>query len=137
VEQLYPKKADMDRWVKEGEERFVRALEKVVGPFLQLEEDSMRPIREFPEPVGEAARAYLLVDLNAAMVARELGLEKPEDLLAALKGNARLRELGLLPLVNGKEIKREDWDVVVGGTSLFQDVARLLGLGEPPLRDLK
>lgn len=131
VRALYPEKKVMDDLVKADEERFVAALEKTIGPFLQVGEDAKRPIREFGEPVGEVTRAYLLKDVSLDRAAAELGVEKPDALAGMIKGNPALKELGVLPLANGKTVKRDDWEAVDLTASLFQDVALALRLGTP------
>jgi Planctomycete cytochrome C len=130
VEKLYPEAKVMIDLLAEDEDRFVKSLEKLVKPCLQVEEDAGRPIREFSEPVGESARRYLLQEITLETAAYELGLDKPERLAGMIQGNRALKELGLLPLANGKTIKRDDWEAK-DGTSLFQDVALALELGSP------
>lgn len=130
VRRLYPDKKAMDDLLKADEDRFVAGLEKAVGPFLKLGEDAKRPLRDFGEPVGEVSRAYLLADVTLEKAANELGIDKPETLAGMIKGNQKLKELGLLPLANGKVLKRDDWESK-DGTSLYQDVARLLGIATP------
>ncbi len=130
VLRLYPEVKAMANRVKANEDRFVGALEKVIGPFLQVDDDKETPIREFAEPVGEVMRRYLLQDVSCEVAAFELGLAKPTELAGLIKGNQKLKELGLMPLATGQVIKRGDWEAIAG-TSLFQDVARELQLGTP------
>ena len=94
-------------------------------------EEKSKELREFPEPVGEAAQLYRLADLDLTAVALELDIAKPEELKAAIAGNKRLREMGLAPLLqeNGV-VKRQDWEAR-GARSLFQRVALELGKGSP------
>ena len=85
--------------LKDDEKRFLQALEKATGPFLQVGADKEKPLTDsFPEPVGEIARLYGLLDLDLTMTACELGIEKPEELTDLIQRNKRLRELGLGPL---------------------------------------
>lgn len=130
VRRLYPEQKVLDGWVKKDEDRFVRALEEATGRFLKVAEDRDRPIREFAEPVGEAARVYLLADVSLAKAAYELGLDKPERLAGMIQGTRELRELGLLPLATGRGLRRDDWEAV-DGTSLFQETAKHLEIGTP------
>lgn len=130
VRRLYPEKKEMDELLKADAERFVAALDKTVGPFLKVEEDKDRPVRDFAEPVGDRTRAYLLTDVTLTMAAYELGIDKPETLAGMIRGNQKLKEIGLLPLASGKVLKRDDWEAL-DGTSLFQDVALALGIGTP------
>ena len=130
VQQLYPPQATLDRLVQEDGKRFLGALERATGPFLQAGADREQPLRDFAEPVGEVARAYLLKDLGPAEAAYELGLERPEQLRSLIEGSAALRALGLAPLAAGRTIRRDEWETL-DGTSLFQKVARELQLGSP------
>jgi hypothetical protein len=131
VLKLYPEKAAMDDLVKQDEERFVKALEKTVGPFLKVGPDRDKPIREFGEPVGEVTRAYLLKDVSLERAAAELGIEKADVLAGMVRGNPELKEIGVLPPANGKTVKRDDWEAVDVTASLFQDVALHLRIGTP------
>jgi hypothetical protein len=47
-----------------------------------------------------------------------------------IRGNQQLKIIGMLPLANGKPLRRDDWEAP-DGTSLYQDVARALGIGTP------
>lgn len=132
VERLYPQEKVMAETVSADEGRFLIALEKATGPFLRVGADKDRTIREFAEPIGEVARTYALVDLGATEAALELGLEKPDSLLDLIRALPKLRKLGLGPLTSAGTIKREEWEVI-DGVSLFQEVARELGLGTPYL----
>jgi serine/threonine-protein kinase len=130
VQQLYPPQATLDRLVRDDGKRFLDALERATGPFLRVGPDRDQAVRDFPEPVGEVARAYLLKDLGPAEAAYELGLERPEQLRSMIEGSAALRALGLAPLTAGRSIRRDEWETL-DGTSLFQKVARELQLGSP------
>jgi serine/threonine-protein kinase len=132
VERLYPPAEEMSGKFKADEERYLAALQKAVGPFLLVGADKDRPIRELPEPVGEVARTYALVDLGATEAALELGLEKLDSLPDLIRALPKLRRLGLGPLASGGLVKREEWEVI-DGVSLFQEAARELGLGTPYL----
>jgi serine/threonine-protein kinase len=126
VQRLYPGQRTLDELLKEDSDRFVRAVERVTGPFLKDEGDRNKD----QEPVGETARQYRLVDLTAAEAAAELGLKDAGELVERLKGNRKLRELGLAPLLTGGAIKRHDWEALPG-TSLFHLTARELEVGTP------
>jgi serine/threonine-protein kinase len=130
VQQLYPPQATLDRQVRQDGDRFLAALGRATGPFLQVGEDRPRPLADFPEPVGETARGYLLKDLGLAEAAYELGLEQPEQLRSMIEGSRALRSLGLAPLAAGRSIRRDEWETL-DGTSLFQKAARELQLGSP------
>jgi serine/threonine-protein kinase len=130
VRQLYPTDTVWKKLLQGDEERFLTSLEKAIGPFVRVAQDKEKPIKQFPEPVGDLARRYKLADLKLIDVALELGLEKPEILEISIKANSSLRELGLATLVKGGAIKRAEWERI-GATSLFQRVARELELGHP------
>jgi serine/threonine-protein kinase len=130
VRRLYRPQEELDRLLRQDGERFLTALGLATGPYLLVGEDRTRPLRDFPEPVGEAARSYLLKDLGPAEAAYELGLEKPAWLRALIEGSRALRALGLAPLAAGRSIRRDEWETL-DGTSLFQKAARELQLGTP------
>jgi len=129
VKELYPPSKVMDDWLKQDEQRFLTALEKVAGPFLKIEEDQDKSIRDFPEPVGKLAVRYL-ADLDPREIALELGIEKVEILQAKIEANRELLKLGLGTLIQkpAGSMKREKWETL-DGTSLFQDVAVELRIG--------
>jgi serine/threonine-protein kinase len=130
VRRLYPEQAAMDKLARKDTDRFLRALEEAAGPFLKVGADKDKPITDFTEPVGEIARLYRLVDLDLTMVACELDVENPKDLLTNL-GEKRVRELKLGALLKeGGVVKRAEWERV-GATSLQQRVARELERGTP------
>jgi hypothetical protein len=132
VQRLYPEKREMEEKVKEDRDRFLRALEKAVGPFLLVAEDKDKKLTDFTaEPVGTLSFQYRVADLDLAMVACELDIAKPEELKGMIQGNRRLREMGLASLLQpGGTIKRHDWEGR-GGRSLMQRVAAELGIGKP------
>lgn len=141
---LYAKPDAMAAKLKEDSERFTGALLRTVSPFMKLDEKlaefqkdpknkgmTMTDVaKKVENPVGESARRYLLNDVDLAMAAAELGFQNPEELATIIKYNARLQALGLMPLANGKLIKRGDWEAI-DGFSLFQDVARELKIMSP------
>ena len=131
VERLFPEKAAMDKLLGRDEARFLKALDEATGPFLKVGDDRDKDIRDFAEPIGAVARAYLK-DLGPAEVAGELGLGDLKDLTTRIQANPRLRQLGLAPLLQGAAIKRTEWDSLEGRfISTFQEVARELELGTP------
>ncbi len=128
MQRLYPDAKKMGAWLAEDEDRFMRALEKAVGPFYRDEASQQKPLKDFTEPIGEIARLYTFAPVNLATVACELGfaeLEKPDKLLFIL-GEKRLKELRLGPLAAGGAIDRTFWETG-RGMSLYQRVARDLG----------
>jgi serine/threonine-protein kinase len=131
VRQLYVQPEVMDRLVKKDEERFVRALEEAMGPFLKTGADKDKDIRDFPEPISALARWYLVQELGAEEAARELGLPDVKKLQVAIQANGRLEELGLGPLAQDASIKRETWETLKSFVSPFQEAARELKTGTP------
>jgi serine/threonine-protein kinase len=131
VFQLHPPQEAMDRLVERDKELFLRALDRVVGPFLKVGDDKAKPIESFPEPVGKVAEVYTR-DLAPHEVALELGIENVELLKAKIGANRELLKLGLGTIAQEKPgpLKREKWEAV-DGTSLFQEVAAELRLGTP------
>jgi serine/threonine-protein kinase len=127
VKRLYPPRALMLKYVYEDSDLFLAALEKAVRPFL-AGADRDKPIKDVAEPIGELVRTYYNPDLTLAVAAYELGYQKPDDLKVAIRGNEKLRELGLRTLLGGGLLKREDWDQHVG-SSLYHRAARHLGIG--------
>jgi Planctomycete cytochrome C len=130
VQRLYPESEQMAKYTKRDTDRFVRALEEATGPFLKVGADEKKPITEFNEPIGEIARLYRNVDLDLAMVAYELDLENPKDLVTKL-GEKKLKDLELGTLLREKGvIKRAEWEGG-RGTSRLQKTATALEHGSP------
>lgn len=130
VQALYPKHDAMDAILAKDENRFLKALEKATGPFLKQGPDADRPIRDFAECVNPVALQYQR-DLTPADAASELGIQNPEDLQVMVRGNKRLSQLGLGQFKDGAPIKRDQWDSMLEGDSLFQKTAKELELGTP------
>ncbi|MGC1723199.1 MAG: hypothetical protein WA746_29825 [Isosphaeraceae bacterium] len=120
VERLHPAADEMDRLLTQDEDLFLRKLDEAIGPFLHSGELANADIRELlrriNEPIGAVARQYA-GDLNAESVAAELGLGGVDSLQGAIRGNPKLQELGLGPLLDNHALKRELWDAA--GLSLF------------------
>jgi serine/threonine-protein kinase len=133
VQRLHRASADFSVLMKDDEDRFLAALDRAVGPFLEVGPDKDRNIRDFTdEPIGRVARVYHR-DLTLQDVAAELGLANIEVLSKSIAGNNRLRELGLGVLSNGGTLKRDAWSSVQQRLSPFQRVALELDLGSPHL----
>jgi serine/threonine-protein kinase len=120
VEQLYAPPAEMDQLLKQDGDRFVRALEKTVGPYQAGTAE---------EPIGAVARPFLKKGIDLETAARELGLPDTETLRKAIETNRTLRQLGLEPLVHGNAIQRATWEQIQDNQSIFQRVAGELRLG--------
>ncbi len=131
VERLFPSQEGMAKLLAKDEARFLNALDQAAGAFLKQGDDKDKAIRDFPEMIGAVARGYLK-DLNADDVAAELALGDPKTLPALIRSNARLRQLGLGPLVDGGTVKRSEWDSLEGRfLSTFHEAALELELGTP------
>jgi len=128
VERLYSPPEEMDKLLAQDEDLFLRKLDEAVGPFLRSGElanaDIRELVRRINEPIGAVARQYA-GDLNAESVAAELGLGGVDSLTGAIRGNPKLQELGLGPLLDNHALKRELWDAA--GLSLFHRVLPELG----------
>ena len=134
VLEIYPTHEEMQKLVRSDSEVFLRASEKIFGPFLKIGNDSGKAIGDFPEPVGKVAEMYSR-DLTPNEIAFELGIEKSELLQAKIEANRELLRFGLGTIVQQPPgtIKREKWESKEG-TSLMQDVASELRLGLPIVR---
>ena len=128
VERLHPPANEMDRLLAQDEDLFLRKLDEAIGPFLRSGELAKADIRELVrrvnEPIGAVARRYA-GDLNAESVAAELELGGVDSLQGAIRGNPKLQELGLGPLLDNHALKRELWDAA--GLSLFHRVVPEFG----------
>jgi serine/threonine-protein kinase len=131
VRRLYAPPAAMAKLLEDDEKRFLNALDRATGAFLKVGPDANKDIKEFKEVLGPIARRYLLAEVNAADAALELGVKDRATLSTAIKTNDELRRLGLLPLVQGRSVKREVWESRKGLISPFQQVAHKLELGTP------
>jgi serine/threonine-protein kinase len=130
VQELYPRQEDMDVLLNKDENRFLKALELATGPFLKVGPDADRPIRDFAEVVSPVALQYQR-DLTATEAALELGIQNPAHLPIMVRANKTLAQFGLGQFKDGATIKREQWDSMLEGDSLFQKTARELDLGTP------
>lgn len=130
VRRLFQKPDTMTKLLDRDEQRFLQSLTDATGPFLQVGNNQQRNVKTFPEVVGSIARFYQK-DLELEDVAAELGMPDPRELQILIKGNPRLRELGLGPLVQGAAIKRSTWQSLERSISPFQQAAFELELGTP------
>jgi serine/threonine-protein kinase len=129
VQELYPKQEVMDALLTKDENRFLKALEQATGSFLRHSGNANKPIRDFEEVVNPIAVRYQR-DLTPSEAALELPFaELVDDLESMVRGNKRLAQLGIGQFKAGERIKRDKWDSMQGGESLFQKAARELELG--------
>jgi hypothetical protein len=129
VQQLHPLPDEMDKLLARDEDLFLRNLDAAMGDFLRsgdLDKADIRElVRRLNEPIGEVARQYSR-DLTPETVAAELGQPNVDALQGAIRGNPRLQEFGLGPLLDAHALKRELWDDA--RFSLFHRVANEFGL---------
>ncbi len=130
VKRLFQKPDTMTRLLDKDEQRFMESLTDATGTFLKTGADQQRDVKTFPESIGAIARFYQK-DLELEDVAAELGMPDPKELQVLIKGNTRLRELGLGPLLQGAAIKRTAWQSLERSISPFQQAAFELELGTP------
>lgn len=128
---IFPQHEAMQDATRQDQERFLRSLKQVTGPYLLTGEDRDKDISQFPEPIGKIASLYA-ADLTPQELALELGFEKQALLQAKIEGSRELLRLGLGTMLQNPPgtLKREKWETR-DGTSLMQDVAQELRLGLP------
>jgi serine/threonine-protein kinase len=131
VRRLYPPAAAMNKLMDADEKRFLSALDRAMGAFLKVGPDANKDIKEFKEVVGPIARRYLLAEVSVADACLELGVKEKAMVETAIKASDELRRLGLLPLAQGRSVKREVWESRKGLISPFQQTAHKLELGTP------
>ncbi|MEM6979746.1 MAG: transcriptional regulator [Planctomycetota bacterium] len=107
---------------------YLQTLERVIGPFVQRDDDVDKPIESFPEPITTVARLYQR-DLDASQVAAELNLDDPDQLNAMIDVQTSLVALGMGVLPNGGAIKRLHWEARGRNNreSKFQQAAHVFG----------
>jgi serine/threonine-protein kinase len=125
-------KGTMVALMKKDEKLFMDALKEAVGPYLlspDMTEDQISEALD-REPVAEVALRYAK-DMDVATVASELGYKSLEEFKGAIKGNPKIRALGLgsLALKDGV-IKRAEWEKFDGFT-LMQRTAHTLEIALP------
>ncbi len=109
---LYPEQKELDALLKEDGQRFMAAMQKVLG----------KP--QTREPLIPVSHRFLENSLTVAHAAGELGLPNAQP----LQGIFRLPQfsaLGLLPLETGGVVRRDAWE------EYYDQAVRGLGLGIP------
>tara|TARA_R100000789_G_scaffold48024_1_gene48666 strand:+ start:2991 stop:4751 length:1761 start_codon:yes stop_codon:yes gene_type:complete len=131
VLKIYPTHEKMQSLTKGDREIFMRALEKVTGPYLLVGPDENKNIKDFPEPIGKVAEMYFR-DLTPQQMALELGIQETEILQAKIEANRELLRYGLGTMIQDPPgtLKRDKWETREG-TSLMQDIASELRMGVP------
>lgn len=120
--ELYPARKEMDKLVKADQDRFLSAVEKLLG---HPQED---------EPLTPVSKRFLEAPLQLHAVAGEMGLKSPDELRVIVR-QPRLTGLGLVSLANAGVIRRDTWedfyDQVITGLGLGIPVVSLDGLTRP------
>jgi serine/threonine-protein kinase len=114
-----------DPFIQKDREKFVFSLVQMLKPW---QEGAKRP--QGAEPVGLIAKQFKVSKLKLKEVAAELGVSV-EDLQSAIKSNPVIRNLGLKGLLDGGEIKRDDWQKFIGNQTKFHRVLQQLDQGAP------
>lgn len=127
VLELYPTHEEMQELITGDQERFLAALERVTGPFLEDNDQG--------EPIGKVVSRYFS-DLSPVDVACELGVNDPEVLQLLINSNPDLLALGLGVLAQepAGSLKRVKWEALeVTGPTLIQEVLRITQPGCMPV----
>lgn len=132
LSRIVPKKEEMyEQYVEPDRQKYLIALKRATGPFLQVGEDRNKDITAFPEPVSKVI-AQFNQPLNINAVASEIGLDNPLP-----REFARLRAEGMSVL--GREngaIQRTFWAPTTASsqtvtTTIFQKAVKYFALGNP------
>ncbi|MCA9245467.1 MAG: hypothetical protein KDA42_00100 [Planctomycetales bacterium] len=125
IARLYAKPSEMSKLVESDKQEFLRTLQRVAGPYLQIGDDADKKLGDFPEMISTVARWYDK-DVGPNEVALELGFRSADSL--AIRGNLKLQELGMGPLADGHAIPRRMWHSRdEPPQSVFQRAAAALG----------
>lgn len=129
VDALYARPDRLKEILSSDRERYLVALKRAIGPYLQVREAADKSITEFPEPISTVAKWYDQ-DMSLSDVAAELGFENAKELGPTIQFNQKLKDLGLAPLSSESTIPRRMWDTQEESpASIFQRTAVALGVG--------
>ncbi|MEM8913997.1 MAG: c-type cytochrome domain-containing protein [Planctomycetota bacterium] len=112
VMELYPSHEDMNQTLREDRERFMTAVERLLG-------HSQRS-----EPLIPVSGRYLDSPMQLGAAIGELGVSDPELFRAAFR-TRQFTTLGLTPLTRSGVVRRDMWE------DAFDQIVRALGLGIP------
>ena len=112
VLRLYPEQDQLDTLVEGDRQRFVRAMEQLLGH------------SQTTEPLIPVTRRFLEAPLQLSTAAAELGLSSAENLKQVFR-TPQFVSTGLIPLASGGVVRRDMWE------DYFDNVVRQLGLGVP------
>ncbi len=110
--ELYPEEKVMKPLVKEDTDRFMGAMERVLGKSQKV------------EPLTPVSQNFLDSALSLPVASSELGLASPADLEHIFR-TPTFTGLGLLPLAAGGVVRRDMWE------DYYDQVVRALGIGIP------
>ena len=129
---LYPEADSFAKKVEADRRQFLTSLDRATGDLLRVGSDAKRPIEEFPEPVSEVARVYLLEELDLPAVAAELHEPNDKRLRVKIENDELLKNLGLGVLLREEgKIKRAYWNNNTDGLSVMQLTASVLDYSTP------
>ncbi|MGB7343135.1 MAG: c-type cytochrome domain-containing protein [Pirellulaceae bacterium] len=129
VDRLFIDDEEMDRLVASDSERFMNALQQVIGPFLQVEENKEKELRAFPEPVRVVA-AWYNRDMTIVDAAAEMNVSDAKSFAASIRTNNELLRMGLGPLAVDQTVPRKMWDTLEeSSASVFQRAALAIRVG--------
>ncbi len=129
VNRLYIDDERMDQLVSTDSQRFLTALDKVIGPFLKIDEDADKDLRAFAEPVRVVTGWYNR-DMTIIDAAAEMNIEDSKVFAASVGTNNELLRMGLGPLVVDQTVPRKMWDTLEeSSASVFQRAALAIRLG--------
>ena len=109
---LYPKQDELSSLLKKDGNRFLAAMERILG----------HP--QTVEPLIPVTRRFLEDPLLLGTVSGELGLANSDDMAAVFRSR-QFTALGLIPLASKGAVRRDTWE------DYFDQVVRELGLGIP------
>jgi len=112
VLELYPPQDDLSALLKKDGERFLDAMEKVLGHPQKV------------EPLIPVTRRYIEDPITLKTAAGELGLANSADLAAVFRSR-QFAALGLVPLATKGAIRRDSWE------DYYDQIVHEMGLGTP------
>ena len=129
AERLYIENDRMRDLVDEDRQRFMNALTRVIGPYLQVKEDKEKEIRAFAEPIRVVVGWYNR-DITIADAAADLNIQDVKELAASIRSNSDLLSMGLGPLAVDQTLPRRMWDTLEeSSASVYQRAALAVRIG--------
>jgi serine/threonine-protein kinase len=129
VQQLFPKKEEVDQFLTSDSRRFNDTVVTLIAPYFPKDTDR-ETLLDMLEPITRLAQTYDR-NMGLAEVATELGVSE-SSLPDVIRGNQALQALGLGVMAEKGEIPRRTWDSPgTGSASIYQRAARALNVGIP------